>query len=330
MATAEQIKSLIKSHLEQDEDRFLSVSIQVAAHEARQGHGRLAEEIRALVDEAKARPATDPAVKPIPIATPRGELNGLLSVSFPKTRLSDMVLDGAVRERLSRVLREQRGSEKLEAFGLAPRRKLLLVGPPGAGKTMTASALAGELKLPLYVIQIHALITKFLGETAAKLRLIFDALSQHRGVYLFDEFDAIGGERGAPNEVGEIRRVLSSFLQFLEEYGSSSLVIAATNHPQLLDRALFRRFDDVVRYGYPSELQVREAMENRLAAFDHTSVRWTHVAPQAEGLSYADVVAACDAAMKEAILTNTAVGTEQLILLLDERRAAHAEAGGCG
>jgi len=115
---------------------------------------------------------------------------------------------------------------------------------------MTAAALAGEMNLPVFTIQLDGVIRKFMGETAAKLRLVFDATRTTRGVYLFDEFDAIGGRRTAANDVGEIRRVLNSFLLFLGQERSDSLVVAATNHPDLLDRALFRRFDDVVEYAH--------------------------------------------------------------------------------
>lgn len=115
---------------------------------------------------------------------------------------------------------------------------------------MTASVLAGELGLPLFLVRLDALITKFMG--AAKLRQVFDAISELRGVYFFDEFDAIGSQRGLANDVGEIRRVLNSFLQMIEHDQSNSLIIAATNHPEILDYALFRRFDDVIEYHLPT------------------------------------------------------------------------------
>jgi SpoVK/Ycf46/Vps4 family AAA+-type ATPase len=163
MATADQIKALIKSHLRDDDQRFIAVAMQVAAHAARQGHARMAEEIRALVDQAK-KDRRQPS-QPVPIARPRGDLAALLSVSYPETRFADMVLTEEIRLSLQRILREQRGRQKLLSHGLQPRRKLLLVGPPGSGKTMTASALAGELRLPLYTLLLHGLITKFMGET---------------------------------------------------------------------------------------------------------------------------------------------------------------------
>ena len=128
MATAEQLKALLKSHAEGDEDRFYSIAMQLAAQAAKQGHGRLAQELRELVDRAKARP--DSGRGPVPLVQPRGELSGLLSVGFPKVRLADMVLDARVRSRLERVLLEYRQQTKLRSRGLTPRRKLLLLGPP--------------------------------------------------------------------------------------------------------------------------------------------------------------------------------------------------------
>ena len=132
---------------------------------------------------------------------------------------------------------------------------------------MTAGVLAGELQLPLFIIRLDSLITKFMGETAAKLRLVFEAMTSSRGVYLFDEFDSIGAQRALPNEVGEIRRVLNSFLQFIEHNTSDSLILAATNHPDVIDWALFRRFDDVIEYHLPDTHAVLQALQAKLAGF---------------------------------------------------------------
>jgi SpoVK/Ycf46/Vps4 family AAA+-type ATPase len=318
MATADQIKALIKSHLQADDDRFMAVAMQVAAHAARQGQGRVADEIRSMVDQAKVERRE--VARPVPIATPRGELAALLSVTYPDTRLSDMVLPDEVRTRFGRILREQRGRQKLLAHGLQPRRKLLLVGPPGSGKTMTAAALSGELRVPLYTLLLHGLITKFMGETAAKLRMVFDTLAENRGVYLFDEFDAIGGQRAAGNDVGEIRRVLNSFLQFLEQDASSSLIIAATNHPEVLDRALFRRFDDVIEYDVPPAKLALRVLQNKLASFEMGDMDWDAAVQAADGLSYADMARACESAAKDAVLDDTLkVPTSSLVAALRER-----------
>jgi SpoVK/Ycf46/Vps4 family AAA+-type ATPase len=232
MTTADQVKALIRSHADGDDTRFYGIAMQVAAQAARSGHGKFAQELRELVDHMKgSAEAVEPArgPQPVPLAQPRGELAGLPTVSYPKTRVADMMLTDALRTRLQRILGEQRERDRLRGHGFSPMRKLLLVGPPGTGKTMTAAALAGELGLPLFSIQLDGLITKYMGETAAKLRLVFDALQSTRGVYLFDEFDAFGAERGTKNDVGEIRRVLNSFLQFLEQDDSDALLDHCTS-----------------------------------------------------------------------------------------------------
>jgi SpoVK/Ycf46/Vps4 family AAA+-type ATPase len=191
--------------------------------------------------------------------------------------MADLVLDPEVRDQLDRAVVEQRQHDRLRAKGFRPLRRVLLTGPPGTGKTMSASALAGELRLPLFLIRLDGLLTKFMGETAAKLRLVFDALAETRGVYLFDEVDALGGERGRDNDVGEIRRVLNSFLQFLEQDQSDSLLVAATNHPQLLDRAMFRRFDAVIDYPLPTAPIAREVIRNRLVTVRLGRVGWSRL-----------------------------------------------------
>lgn len=328
MATADQVKALIRSHADGDDTRFYAIAMQVAAQAARSGHGKFAQELRELVDQVKSRAkATEPArgPKPVPLAQPRGELAGLLTVGYPKTRLADMALPEMLGARLERVLTEQRERDRLREHGFSPMRKLLLVGPPGTGKTMTAAALAGELGLPLFSIQLDGLITKYLGETAAKLRLVFDAMDSTRGVYLFDEFDALGGERGSKNDVGEIRRVLNSFLQFLEQDDSDSIVLGATNHVGLLDRALFRRFDAVLQYDLPTEQIATRVMRSRLALLDTKNTDWHAAAKAAEGLSHAEIAMACEQAAKNAILDHTtAVRDAELVAALAERRSTHA------
>jgi SpoVK/Ycf46/Vps4 family AAA+-type ATPase len=321
MATAQQIKALLKSYAEGDDERFITISLQVAAHAARKGQGKLAEELRKLVDEAQARQAAAKTNRAVPIARATGELSDLLAASFPKARLVDLVLPSQTRQQLERIVLEYRQQHKLRAHGLSARRKLLLIGPPGSGKTMTASALAGELKMPLLAVQLHGVITKFMGETAAKLSLVFGAMHKTRGVYLFDEFDAIGGHRNLPNDVGEIRRVLNSFLQFLEQDDSDSLIIAATNHPDLLDRALFRRFDDVLVFALPTPELARELMTNRLTVFGVQSLDWKAALPAAADLSFAELARACDDAARRAVLDEQAgIETSTLVHALEDRR----------
>ncbi|MDV6317835.1 ATP-binding protein [Chromohalobacter sp. HP20-39] len=318
MASADHIKALLNSHLEGDDQRFYSVAMQLAAHEAKLGHGKLAEELRMLVDKAKQRRGTS---QPVPIGKPRGELADLLSVSFPEARLGDMVLDDALRKQLQRIIREQRHAARILEHDLSPRRKLLLMGPPGNGKTMTGSVLAGELGLPLFQVRLDGLITKYMGETAAKLRQIFDATSQTRGVYFFDEFDAIGSQRGLANDVGEIRRILNSFLQMIEQDQSHSLIVAATNHPEILDRALFRRFDDLLHYDLPDISHVAMVLKSRLGRLAVKGVSWERLAEATEGLSYAEIVRAAEETLKEALIEEAdSVSEADIRRMLEERR----------
>jgi SpoVK/Ycf46/Vps4 family AAA+-type ATPase len=321
VATADQVKALVRSHAEGDETKFYSVAMQVAARAARGGQNRFAQELRDLVDNSRARSA-EPG-RPVPVAQPRGELSDLLSVAYPDTRMADLVLEDDLDRQLRRVLTEQRQAHQLQAVGFQPVRKLLLIGPPGTGKTMSSRALARELGLPLFTIRLDGLITKYMGETAAKLRLIFDAMASTRGVYLFDEVDALAGERARSNDVGEIRRVLNSFLQFIEQDESDSLLVAATNHPQLLDRAIFRRFDAVVDYPLPTVSVAKRVILTRLANVPQVSgIGWRQVEAAAEGLSHGEVTLAAERAAKDAILAGPdgKVTTALLVQALTERR----------
>ncbi len=323
MATAEQIKALLKTHAERDEERFYAVALQVAAGAARTGHTKLAGDIKTLVERGRNRAPMGPVGALVPLLKqPKGDLSGVLEVSNPGTGAGEIVLSEEVSGRLKRVILEQRQKDKLEQFGLQPRRKLLFTGSPGTGKTMSAAVLATELKLPLYTILLDGLITRYMGETAAKLRLIFDHIQQTRAVYLFDEFDAIGAQRGATNDVGEIRRVLNSFLLFVEQDRSESVIVAATNHPELLDRALHRRFDDIIRFDRPDAVRISRLIENRLAAFHLSSLAIDSLARQAEGLSCAEVVLACDDAAKESVLHHDSNLTNDLLRkAIDDRQS---------
>ncbi len=325
MASADQLKALLQSHLEGDEARFYSVAMQVAAHEAKLGHGKLAEELRKLIDQAKARRAATPGNNAVPISKPRGELANLLTVTYPKSRLVDMVLNADLEQQLQRIIREQRHAAEILSHGLQPRRKLLLVGPPGTGKTMTASVLAGELGLPLFQVRLDGLITKFMGETAAKLRQIFESTQHARGVYFFDEFDAIGSQRGLANDVGEIRRILNSFLQMIEQDESHSLIIGATNHPDILDNALFRRFDDLLHYELPDEAHIASVLKARLSRMAVKNTSWKRLAAKALGLSYAEPTRAADEVLKTALIERKSkISEKDVCSALEERRQLSA------
>lgn len=321
MANSRQMIALLKSHVRRDDQEFLSIAMEMAATEARQGHTQVAETLKGLIDEARRRPESPG--KPLLVVPNRSELSSLLSSTESDIRLSDMVLPKDLASRLGRILLEQRQQTRLREHGLKPRRKILLVGPPGSGKTMTAGALAGELRLPLSTILLEGIITKFMGETATKLKLVFDTMSSMEGVYFFDEFDSLGAKRTQANDVGEIRRVLNTFLQLLEKDDSRGLIIAATNHPDLLDKALFRRFDDVLEYELPDGDVLKRILLSRLGKSVVGDFDWDSVLVKSQGLSQSDVSRAATDALKHVLLHDqTHVTTHDLVVALDERIAS--------
>jgi SpoVK/Ycf46/Vps4 family AAA+-type ATPase len=326
MTNSKQILAMIRSHAAGDNQQFLSIAEHIASDADKAGKNKVADEIKTLVQRVRNQASPGRSAGPVPIAAPRGELSSLVKASYPEVRISDLVVNADLRDRILWVVREHRERETLEAEGMLPRRKFLFSGPPGTGKGMTAAAMACELGLPLFKIRLDAVITKFLGETAAKLRLIFDAMHTARGVYFFDEVDALASSRGADNDIGEARRMLNSFLQFLEEDQSLSLIVAATNHRSLLDAALFRRFDEAFAYANPSPEEARQVLRNNLLRFDREAIAWQEVEAFTGGLSQADLAAAAENAGRIAVLAHgRELTTEVLCRALRDRANIHRE-----
>lgn len=314
MATAEHIKNLIRAYYLRDDNKFKTVVLQIAAYEAKLGHEAFARELKQFVE--KAPPVRSNIVR-------LNNLDSMLRLSTPSDRIRDLIVSEEIAERLSRILTEFKNRNRLQQFGLSNRRKILIEGAPGTGKTFTASVIASELNLPLYTAQIDKVVTKFMGETSAKLRQIFDEISASVGVYLFDEFDAIGADRALDNEVGEARRILNSFLQFIEQDASESIIIAATNSQKLLDQALFRRFDDVLHYTLPTRAEIYRLYSARLGTFDRHIMVSEKLLNESSGLSHAEIIRVCDDAIKSSILSDERITERQLLALIDERIKAY-------
>lgn len=329
MASANQLKLLIKSHLNKDDRKFLTTVLQIAAHEAKIGHANFADELRSLVDKAKLSNLHDenssfPKMLSSSTTTMNHSSTDLFTVSHPTVSLNEIILSSSIKCKVIRFLNENKNSKKIRQFGLIPRRHLMLFGPPGTGKTMTASVIAHELSLPLFTVRMDSLITKFMGETSVKLRSIFDYIFQHKGVYLFDEFDTIGSKRSMENDVGEIRRVLNTFLQLLDDHRSDSLIITATNHKEILDNALYRRFDDVIEYQLPAEENLAALISSKFISYELKIINLPEIINAARGLSYAEISKSCDDSIKESIINNNKIVMQDtLINMFLERKSFH-------
>lgn len=315
---ADILKLLLQSHAEGDESSFRKAALQLAAAESRAGHVRVAEEIRSIIAKMPAT-STRKQTPVVDIAAPRGDLADILQGGHREERFRDIVLRPEAEETLERVLSENRSRARLERFGVSPRRRLLFHGAPGCGKTLAAAVLAGEMGLPLMTVRFDALFSRFLGATAVQLRAIFGEMPRRPGVYLFDEFDSVAKARGDSQDVGEMNRVVTAFLQLVDADMSGSILVAATNHVELLDRAVFRRFDLIVPFDKPTREQITDLIKLRLSTVGLGDDAATRLAANAEDWSFADVARACDDAVRTMALEDREeISERDVVLALEE------------
>lgn len=296
MATADQILSLIRNHINNDDAQFRKVALQISAVEARSGHAIIARTIQELLRQKNTSLGT------VRLVSKNKDVDDLLLQLDTYDDINSLILSSSVEEKLERIIKEYLKKETLRKYGLVNRRKLLLYGASGTGKTMTASVLAKEFNLPFFVVRTERVVTKFMGETGQKLGRIFDFISEVPAVYLFDEFDAIGSQRGMDNEVGEQRRILNTFLQLLERDDSDSFIIAATNSIESIDKAMFRRFDDVIEYSLPDREQRLALLHEYL--YTAKDLDFASAEPLFEGMSHAEIKMLCSDIFKESLLND--------------------------
>lgn len=316
MIPTDKVVSLIRSHMNNDDAQFRKIALQISAAEAKAGHRAAATSIH----EALTVHTLDSRI--LKLKSLNADISDLVLVSEKRYKLNDLIVSPETCSKISRVIKEYLEQDKLHKYNLDNRRKLLLYGASGTGKTMTAEILANELNLPYIIVRTEKVVTKFMGETGMKLGKIFDLISDVPAVYLFDEFDAIGAQRGMDNEVGEHRRILNSFLQLLERDHSGSIIIAATNNVEVLDKALFRRFDDSIEYSLPQNEEIIRLLKEGLCKAAGL-VDLYSLAGYLNGMSHAEIMMICSDVMKESILDERQITAELVKQVIAQRRSAY-------
>ena len=227
----------------------------------------------------------------------------LATVTEQYHAIGDLVLDGGLIERLEYIIEENGNIDRLLEYGLKPKQKILLCGPPGTGKTLSSKILASSVGIPLVRVEFDSLISSLLGETGSNLRKIFELAERTRCVVLFDEFDVVAKSRDDTQEHGEMKRVISSFMQMVDSYNGRGMIVAATNHQHLLDPAVWRRFDDILLYERPDASQRSELLVKYLAALGaRPGAEARGFARQTAGFSAADIARICEDMMRRSIL----------------------------
>lgn len=305
------LKEIFRAFHARDELAFRRAAMEIIEEEQAKHHNALARDLqKLLVAGGGSFDSGSTVMVPAPPKDREGEWD-LAEVREPHRLLEDLILNKGVCLALENVVEEIRQWPALDAAGLPRRQRLLLQGPPGCGKTTSAEAIAAELGRPLLIVRLDAVVSSYLGETASNLRRIFEYADQAPFVVLFDEFDALGRSRDDASEHGEMKRVVTAFLQMTDRYQGPSLLLAATNHPGLLDEALWRRFDEVLTFGLPTVHQLRQVLRLRLKGVAHSGLEIDRYASALKGRPHAAAEKLVVDARRNALLRDSAVVTAQ-------------------
>jgi len=262
----------------------------LAEHEEKKKKtGGIAEQLRRLIPHAGQDPGQHKALKHLHERTPR-------------LQLDDLQLDDHVRETCDELILEQLKANTLAEAGLAPRNRVLLTGPPGNGKTSLAEGIATALRRLFYSVSYDTLIGSHLGETGSRLQQVAHYISSYECVALLDEFETISKERDDDDEVGEMKRIVASLLVHLEHLPPSTVIVAATNHPAMLDRATWRRFQITLELGTPGRKELTDYFESRRRKAPRLLLDASAAAETLEGASYAEAAEFCDDVERQQVL----------------------------
>jgi SpoVK/Ycf46/Vps4 family AAA+-type ATPase len=296
MARSDLLIRLVKAALSSDRLQVEKVTNIIAAEERAKQHNILADRLATALRTTPAHNRFLPHNTPPQINGNGGRKDhrDFLADITPRRCLDDIILPSEITELCKEIIEEQHRADLLRSHGLEPRHRILLAGPPGNGKTSLAEALAYELSTPFFVVRYETVIGSYLGETSGRLKRIFDYARTLPCVLFFDEFDTLGKERGDTHETGEIKRVVSSLLLQIDELPSYTIVITATNHPELLDRAVWRRFQVRVNLPVPSHKKLISYLVRFFSRFTNEGiVDYSTLATQLHGASFAEVEEFC-------------------------------------
>lgn len=258
MVRSDLLLNLLRAGRTGDQGLLRRVAEALISEERAKGHSLLAERLEECLRQDGLPP-------PPSVRTPEPAIDGLVYEVSPTRKLDEVILQPSVEAICREVVEEHARVDLLRSYNLEPRHRVLLMGPPGNGKTSLAEALAYELMLPLYVVRYEGVIASYLGETASRVGRLFDFVRTRKCVLFFDEFDAVAKERGDPHDTGEVKRVVSSLLLQIDALPSHVVVITASNHPELLDRAVWRRFQVRLTLSKPTSRQRAEFVSRLLA-----------------------------------------------------------------
>jgi len=311
MARADLLKKLFSNFKTNDREGFVRIANEIIEDERKKNHGILADELRKIINNGSSFAPKSGSALATPHANGNERSPALYEIIYPDKTLSDVVLTAENKIKIEQVIREFSNWDVLMSNGVHPTRRVLFYGPPGCGKTMTAGAIAAEIGLPLLYVRFDAIISSYLGETAGNIRKVFDFVNGESYVMLFDEFDAIARSRNDQFEHGEIKRVVNTFLQQIDNFKGRSLIIAATNFEQSLDYAIWRRFDSTLRFDMPDNNERHTLFNLKLKQFKGSDNIITEFSADMENFSHADVERAALTVIKQCILDGRRMYTKK-------------------
>lgn len=305
MTTTELIKQMFLSFSNKDNESFIDAAKEYIERERRKKHNIVVKDLeKALFNTSNYTNDLQKRFKsnmPIPRDNEKGF--PLLEIQNFEKDFDSLIISDTTKEQLEQIIREFRDADILATYNLEYKKKILLCGKPGTGKTFSAQLISSVLNIPLVYIRFDAIISSYLGETAGNLRKIFDFIENGTWIVLFDEFDIIGKNRDDNHEHGEIKRVVNNFLQMLDNFKGDSILIAATNHQNILDPAIWRRFDDVIYYELPDVQLRKKLFEDYLRVIKRESdINIDEIAKLTEGLSPSDIRMVTEEAIKLAVI----------------------------